>query len=431
MRGFLGLAALVAVLAALLQAPHANSRVLRWLSRGREVLEEIYLLALGDVSVKTRGAFELEKESASFDVSSAQRDELKQPLAKNEEEIDHQQRVSAQRYAAAKQEAQFEEESIPLPPDEIRRSMPPIDRRGPELRCGELLPTESRLVTRMVEIHTRSVFQGAFGGNQYVWKYFVTFTNRGEETVQMLTRHWIFVDAKGNLNAEVKGPGARGVTPVLPPGGEWSYESGTSLDTVFGSMHGSFQFDILKGSTSGSGSRSFSARVGRLALSNDGKPKDVPCIEEASEGLLPLTSVLSLERVILGARGEFHMAKDGLYYFQYDVQINNARDTEIEVLGHSWEVVDQEQRHEIVVAGDGVGGIYKHRRRALAAGDAFRVSGQLPAKTRFANAQGTYRVLIRENGAEREIEARTDFMGLSVDKAITHVPNFMSDPSFQ
>lgn len=36
-------------------------------------------------------------------------------------------------------------------------------------------------------------------------------------------------------------------------------------------------------------------------------------------------------------------------------------------------------------------GIYKHRRRALAAGDAFRVSGQLPAKTRFANAQGTYR----------------------------------------
>ncbi|CAK9040218.1 Protein ApaG [Durusdinium trenchii] len=271
-----------------------------------------------------------------------------------------------------------------------------------------------------------------YGGDPYeVWKYFVTFTNRGEETVQMLTRHWIFVDAKGNLNAEVKGPGARGVTPVLPPGGEWSYESGTSLDTVFGSMHGSFQFDILKGSTSGSGSRSFSARVGRLALSNDGKPKDVPCIEEASEGLLPLTSVLSLERVILGARGEFHMAKDGLYYFQYDVQINNARDTEIEVLGHSWEVVDQEQRHEIVVAGDGVGGIYKHRRRALAAGDAFRVSGQLPAKTRFANAQGTYRVLIRENGAEREIEARTDFMGLSVDKAITHVPNFMSDPSFQ
>eukprot|EP00913_Durusdinium_trenchii_P006768 g6362.t1 len=108
-----------------------------------------------------------------------------------------------------------------------------------------------------------------------------------------------------------------------------------------------------------------------------------------------------------------------------------GRSASEEVLGHSWEVVDQEQRHEIVVAGDGVGGIYKHRRRALAAGDAFRVSGQLPAKTRFANAQGTYRVLIRENGAEREIEARTDFMGLSVDKAITHVPNFVSDPSFQ
>lgn len=30
---------------------------------------------------------------------------------------------------------------------------------------------------------------------------------------------------------------------------------------------------------------------------------------------------------------------------------------------------------------------------------------------------GVPQVLIRENGAEREIEARTDFMGLSVDKA--------------
>ena len=33
-----------------------------------------------------------------------------------------------------------------------------------------------------------------------------------------------------------------------------------------------------------------------------------------------------------------------------------GRSASEEVLGHSWEVVDQEQRHEIVVAGDGVGG---------------------------------------------------------------------------
>ena len=44
---------------------------------------------------------------------------------------------------------------------------------------------------------------------------------------------------------EVKGPGARGVTPVLAPGGEWSYESGTSLSTAFGSMHGTITIIII------------------------------------------------------------------------------------------------------------------------------------------------------------------------------------------
>ena len=32
---------------------------------------------------------------------------------------------------------------------------------------------------------------------------------RAQETVQMLTRHWVFVDALGRLSAEVMGPGAR------------------------------------------------------------------------------------------------------------------------------------------------------------------------------------------------------------------------------
>ena len=54
-----------------------------------------------------------------------------------------------------------------------------------------------------------------------------------------------------------------------------------------------FQFDVLKSPTPGathnsrprSNPRSFSARVGRLALSNDGRSKNVPCIDEANEGV--------------------------------------------------------------------------------------------------------------------------------------------------
>ena len=47
----------------------------------------------------------------------------------------------------------------------------------------------------------------------------MTFTNRGRDTVQMVARHWVFVDVEGGV-VEVKGPGARGVTPVLMPGEE-------------------------------------------------------------------------------------------------------------------------------------------------------------------------------------------------------------------
>ena len=64
----------------------------------------------------------------------------------------------------------------------------------------------------------------------------------------MLTRHWIFVDANGEVN-EVKGPGARGFTPIIRPGASWDYESGTLFETERGSMRGSFQIETLKDNT--------------------------------------------------------------------------------------------------------------------------------------------------------------------------------------
>lgn len=63
----------------------------------------------------------------------------------------------------------------------------------------------------------------------------------------------------------------------------------------------------------------------------------------------------------------------------------------------------------------------------LAAGDALRVQGELTSATPEANAEGTYRVIIKaDDGVFREIEARTDYMGLSADPEITHVPNFVA-----
>eukprot|EP00933_Yihiella_yeosuensis_P005985 TRINITY_DN110607_c0_g1_i1.p1 TRINITY_DN110607_c0_g1~~TRINITY_DN110607_c0_g1_i1.p1 ORF type:complete len:483 (-),score=96.89 TRINITY_DN110607_c0_g1_i1:211-1659(-) len=444
-----------------------TSRILR---RSEQVAQEVYAKALlvlpvsyqvgqgrSDSSVDlTFGDSSKTHSSDSMEERAREKaDKLVQKMAENEVEIDAQQKVSAKRYAELKK-AQEEQEksrgaeeelSMPLPPpqpDEVRSKMPRVARNGPEMRCGQAIPAESRLTTRNVEIHVKSQFEGTQRG-QYHWSYFVTFKNRGEETVQMLTRHWIFVDALGRLESEVKGPGARGVTPVLPPQGEWTYTSGTSLPTPYGSMHGSFQFEVLKSDTSAS-QGSFSGRVGRLLLSssNDGSRKDVPCEDEAQEGLLPATSVLSTERVILGGRGDFttrkaapssqkSVAKNGKsYYFAYDVQINNARDMDIEVIGHLWEVIDSKGRRHTVAEGSGVGGVYMSRTRPLTAGDAFRTQGEIASPTKEANAQGTYRVLLHHKGGKKsEIQVRTDFFGLSAKKDVTHVANFVADPNFR
>jgi ApaG protein len=61
-------------------------------------------------------------------------------------------------------------------------------------------------------------------GSEWQFKYHVEFKNSGVDTVQMLSRHWVFGDASGKTS-EVKGPGAVGETPVLKPGESWSYDS--------------------------------------------------------------------------------------------------------------------------------------------------------------------------------------------------------------
>jgi len=70
--------------------------------------------------------------------------------------------------------------------------------------------------------------------------YTVLVTNRGEETAQLVSRHWIITDGNGHVE-EVRGPGVVGEQPVLEPGQAFEYTSGCPLPTPFGTMHGSYQ----------------------------------------------------------------------------------------------------------------------------------------------------------------------------------------------
>ena len=206
-------------------------------------------------------------------------------VARNEHEINAQQKHSAEvaaRLLQGKPLGTVDELEVPQP-DEVRLAMPPVDEDSHELKCGLKIPAESLVVTRGVEIWVRSKYRGAGqGGTHHSWSYTVHMKNAGVDTVQMLTRHWIFTDATGKVS-EMKGPGARGVTPVLRPGESWQYESGSSLATAHGAMHGSFQFETLR-SVSGVLPSMFSGRVGRLALSSTDGLELAPCAGRTPAG---------------------------------------------------------------------------------------------------------------------------------------------------
>ena len=82
--------------------------------------------------------------------------------------------------------------------------------------------------------------------SQYFWAYRVTIQNQGRETVQLLSRHWMISNARGELT-EVKGPGVVGEQPVLKPGESHEYTSGAPLDTPSGMMGGSYQMESETG----------------------------------------------------------------------------------------------------------------------------------------------------------------------------------------
>lgn len=76
--------------------------------------------------------------------------------------------------------------------------------------------------------------------NRWVFAYTIRITNEGEETVQLLSRHWIITDATGHVE-EVRGPGVVGEQPVLAPGEAFEYTSWCPLATANGTMRGTYQ----------------------------------------------------------------------------------------------------------------------------------------------------------------------------------------------
>ncbi|MCS6890733.1 MAG: Co2+/Mg2+ efflux protein ApaG [Rhodovarius sp.] len=101
-------------------------------------------------------------------------------------------------------------------------------------------PRSYTAVTRELRVSVQPFFleeQSDPDRSRYVWAYRVEIANEGSHTVQLLKRTWLITDARGRTQ-RVHGDGVVGEQPVLRPGDEFRYTSGTPLSTPSGIMRG-------------------------------------------------------------------------------------------------------------------------------------------------------------------------------------------------
>ena len=107
----------------------------------------------------------------------------------------------------------------------------------------------SEAVTRAVRVSVVSEYAPARSrpqANEWFFLYTITIKNEGDESVQLMSRHWIITNGAGEVE-EVRGPGVIGQQPVIAPGESFTYTSGCPLTTQFGTMEGTYHMTTSSG----------------------------------------------------------------------------------------------------------------------------------------------------------------------------------------
>lgn len=122
--------------------------------------------------------------------------------------------------------------------------------------------------TRRIRVDVRAFYladQSEPERSHFVWAYRVAIRNEGEQTVQLLKRSWHITDGRGRTQS-VHGEGVVGEQPVLEPGQEFEYTSGTPLPTPSGFMRGAYHMVVP-----GSG-ESFEVAIPAFSLDSPHEP---------------------------------------------------------------------------------------------------------------------------------------------------------------
>ncbi|WP_194090292.1 Co2+/Mg2+ efflux protein ApaG [Vibrio hibernica] len=75
--------------------------------------------------------------------------------------------------------------------------------------------------------------------HRYVFAYTITIRNLSQQSVQLLTRRWLITDANGK-QLSIEGDGVVGEKPLIEPMQDYTYTSGTAVETPVGVMQGHY-----------------------------------------------------------------------------------------------------------------------------------------------------------------------------------------------
>jgi ApaG protein len=110
------------------------------------------------------------------------------------------------------------------------------------LQAAAITSTRKSMATYEFTVAVRTQYladQSEPDRGHYVFAYAVTIRNTGQVAAQLISRHWVIRDANDKVE-EVKGLGVVGHQPLLKPGEQFEYTSGTALKTPQGSMSGAY-----------------------------------------------------------------------------------------------------------------------------------------------------------------------------------------------
>jgi ApaG protein len=122
-------------------------------------------------------------------------------------------------------------------------------------------PVLSDVSTSGIRVSATAVFSAGdsdLPNHNHVFRYTIVISNDGDAPAQLVSRHWIIIDANGHRE-DVEGPGVVGQTPRLEPGQSFKYQSFCQLKTRWGTMEGTYQLKRDDGET-------FNASIPRFYL---------------------------------------------------------------------------------------------------------------------------------------------------------------------